>query len=156
MIKKRSGIMLCYPLEERRLINPKFQWANNFPVIVQPKLDGIRCVVEQDSKGIITQHAPFFAEDLMPVDIKIGKEVKPVPKPMPLPKNIVELVYKALVLGVRDYIEKNDHKGAIVSVSGGIDSALTLAIAVDALGKDRVEAIYSPSRYSSKLSKEII
>lgn len=43
MIKKRSGIMLCYPLEERRLINPKFQWANNFPVIVQPKLDGIRC-----------------------------------------------------------------------------------------------------------------
>ena len=43
MIKKRAGIMLCYPFEERRLTNPKFQWANNFPVIVQPKLNGIRC-----------------------------------------------------------------------------------------------------------------
>lgn len=65
------------------------------------------------------------------------------------------LAYNALVLGVRDYIDKNNFKGAIVSVSGGIDSALTLAIAVDAIGKDRVETIYLPSRYSSNLSGKI-
>ena len=108
-----------------------------------------------DAKGTTTQQAPFFVESLMPIDIAIDGEVKPVPKPIPLPKNTTELVYKALVLGVRDYIEKNDHKGAIVGISGGVDSALTLAIAVDALGKDRVEAIYLPSRYSSKLSDKI-
>jgi NAD+ synthase (glutamine-hydrolysing) len=65
-----------------------------------------------------------------------------------------EKIYQALVLSVRDYINKNAIPGAIIGVSGGIDSALTLAIAVDAIGKERVQAVIMPSRYTSTLSME--
>ena len=65
-----------------------------------------------------------------------------------------ELVYKAIVLGVRDYIEKNGFKGIVLGLSGGIDSAISLAIAVDAIGKDRVAAIMMPSEYTSDMSLE--
>jgi NAD+ synthase (glutamine-hydrolysing) len=61
-------------------------------------------------------------------------------------------IYQALVLGVHDYVEKNDFKGVVIGLSGGIDSALTLAIAVDALGADRVEAVMMSSRYTSDMS----
>lgn len=63
-------------------------------------------------------------------------------------------VYKALVLGVRDYVNKNGFQGSIIGLSGGIDSALTLAIAVDALGADQVEAVMMPSRYTADMSLE--
>jgi NAD+ synthase (glutamine-hydrolysing) len=63
-------------------------------------------------------------------------------------------VYDALVLGTRDYVEKNRFPGVILGLSGGIDSALTLAVAVDALGADRVHAIMMPSRYTSEMSLE--
>lgn len=69
--------------------------------------------------------------------------------------NEEELVYKTLVLGVRDYTEKNNFAGIILGLSGGIDSALTLAIAVDAIGKEKVEALYLPSQYSSDLSAQL-
>lgn len=62
-------------------------------------------------------------------------------------------VYQALVLGVRDYVNKNGFSGVVIGLSGGVDSALTLAIAVDALGADRVEAIMMPFRYTSDMSK---
>jgi NAD+ synthase (glutamine-hydrolysing) len=62
-------------------------------------------------------------------------------------------VYQALVMGVRDYVNKNGFKGTILGLSGGIDSALTLAVAVDALGADRVEAVMMPFHYTSELSK---
>jgi NAD+ synthase (glutamine-hydrolysing) len=65
-----------------------------------------------------------------------------------------ESVYKAVVLGVRDYIGKNGFPGAIVGLSGGIDSALTLAIAVDAIGARNVTAVLMPSRYTSQMSLE--
>jgi len=63
-------------------------------------------------------------------------------------------IYDTLVLGVRDYIEKNRFKGIVLGLSGGIDSALTLAIAVDAIGKDRVEAVMMPFKYTSSMSME--
>ena len=63
-------------------------------------------------------------------------------------------VYQALVLAVRDYVSKNGFKGAVVGSSGGIDSALTLAIAVDALGADKVEAVMMPSQYTASISSE--
>ncbi|MEM7194606.1 MAG: NAD+ synthase [Pseudomonadota bacterium] len=65
-----------------------------------------------------------------------------------------ELVYKAVVTGVRDYIEKNGFRGIVLGLSGGIDSAISLTIAVDAIGKDRVAAIMMPSRYTSDMSLE--
>jgi NAD+ synthase (glutamine-hydrolysing) len=62
--------------------------------------------------------------------------------------------YKALVLGVQDYVRKNGFQGAILGLSGGIDSALVLALAVDALGADRVEAVLMPSRYTQDMSNQ--
>jgi NAD+ synthase (glutamine-hydrolysing) len=61
-------------------------------------------------------------------------------------------VYRALVLGVQDYIGKNGFPGAIIGLSGGVDSALTLAVAVDALGADRVRAVMMPSPYTAEMS----
>ncbi len=63
-------------------------------------------------------------------------------------------LYQSLVLGVRDYVQKNGFKGAVIGLSGGIDSALTLAIAVDALGAEQVMAVMMPFRYTSSMSLE--
>ena len=63
-------------------------------------------------------------------------------------------IYEALKMGVKDYVQKNGFPGVILGLSGGIDSALTLAIAVDALGADRVEAVMMPFRYTAEISKE--
>lgn len=65
----------------------------------------------------------------------------------------LSVVYNALVLGVRDYVNKNRFKGVVLGLSGGIDSALTLAIACDAIGSERVEAVMMPFRYTSDMSK---
>ena len=65
-----------------------------------------------------------------------------------------ESVYGALVLGVRDYVQKNRFDGVVLGLSGGIDSALTLALAVDALGANRVHAVMMPYRYTSTMSVE--
>lgn len=62
--------------------------------------------------------------------------------------------YKALVLGIRDYVRKNGFRGAILGLSGGIDSALVLALAVDALGAGQVEAVLMPSRYTQDMSNQ--
>jgi NAD+ synthase (glutamine-hydrolysing) len=63
-----------------------------------------------------------------------------------------ESVYRALVLGVRDYVGKHGFPGVVMGLSGGIDSALTLAIAVDALGKEKIHAVMMPSPYTSQMS----
>ena len=63
-------------------------------------------------------------------------------------------MYDALVLGVRDYVSKNGFRGAVLGLSGGIDSALTLAIAVDAIGADQVSVVMMPSRYTADMSLE--
>jgi NAD+ synthase (glutamine-hydrolysing) len=70
------------------------------------------------------------------------------------PKSELASIYDTLVMGVRDYIEKNGFKGIVLGLSGGIDSALSLAIAVDAIGKDRVEAVMMPFKYTSSMSME--
>lgn len=66
----------------------------------------------------------------------------------------LESIYQALVLGARDYVNKNGFKGVVLGLSGGIDSALTLAVAVDALGPDRVEAVMMPFLYTAQMSVE--
>ena len=65
-----------------------------------------------------------------------------------------EEIYRALVLAVRDYVIKNNFSGVVIGLSGGVDSALTLAIAVDALGAGEVEAVMMPSRYTAGISLE--
>jgi NAD+ synthase len=72
--------------------------------------------------------------------------------PREKPPEKLEAIYSALVLGLRDYVAKNRFPGVILGLSGGIDSALTAAIAADALGPDKVRAVMMPSRYTSRES----
>ena len=65
---------------------------------------------------------------------------------------VEQQAYRALTLGVRDYVAKNGFPGAIIGLSGGVDSALTLALAVDALGADKVRAVMMPSQYTADIS----
>jgi NAD+ synthetase len=102
-----------------------------------------------DAHGQETAHLPQFEEALEIVHIANGQ---PLPGTAALPQSLEAQVYAALVLGVRDYIGKNGFPGAIIGLSGGIDSALTLAIAVDALGADKVRAVMMPSPYTADIS----
>ncbi|WP_116367363.1 NAD+ synthase [Parahaliea mediterranea] len=70
------------------------------------------------------------------------------------PLDELAATWHALVLGVRDYVNKNRFRGVVLGLSGGVDSALTLAVAVDALGPERVEAVMMPFRYTSQMSVE--
>jgi len=107
-----------------------------------------------DSTGEIRQFAGFFNENILCVDLTVSKNnIQIAHEPFFIPEEI-ECIYQALVTGTRDYIEKNHFPGVIIGVSGGIDSALTLAVAVDALGAERVHAVFMPSRFSSQLSME--
>lgn len=107
-----------------------------------------------DTTGATRFRAPSFAEGQYPVALDWNQQQVSVPQQSlePIPDNIAA-VYQALVVGMRDYVNKNRFKGVVLGLSGGIDSALTLAMAVDALGADRVEAVMMPFRYTSDLSK---
>jgi NAD+ synthase (glutamine-hydrolysing) len=98
-----------------------------------------------DANGNVTARAPLFQE------YTLGQAGKPAPHVEQAfqPAHPIEEVYEALKLGLRDYVNKNGFKKTVVAVSGGIDSALVLTLAVDALGKDRVAAVTMPSQYSS-------
>ncbi|MFZ1861903.1 MAG: NAD+ synthase [Candidatus Competibacter sp.] len=103
--------------------------------------------------GALIQQAPFFMDGLYPVDFEIGQDrLIPVRGPVAEEPGLEEGIYQALVLGVRDYVQKNGFPGVVLGLSGGIDSALTLAVAVDALGAERVEAVLMPSRYTADMS----
>jgi NAD+ synthase (glutamine-hydrolysing) len=108
-----------------------------------------------DEKGNITCRAPAFKEGLFPVEFKYTDYgVRTVTTEIESVMSEEQSAYQALVLGVRDYIEKNGFRGAVIGLSGGIDSALTLAIAVDAIGAEQVEAVSMPSRYTADMSIE--
>ncbi len=107
-----------------------------------------------DATGSVSRHAPTCVEDLYPVDLHNARPVQPLAGTCAPHLASEELVYQVLVLGVRDYINKNGFDGAVLGLSGGIDSALTLALAVDAIGAERVEAVMMPSRYTSAISRE--
>jgi len=115
--------------------------------------DGESFVV--NDQGNVVRRAPAFVEDLYSVDLEWDGERVEVPE-QECAEFLEELesIYSALVTGVRDYVHKNGFKGAVIGLSGGIDSALTLAIAVDALGAEHVEAVSMPSRYTADMSIE--
>src|SRR3990167_7705845 len=108
--------------------------------------DGGSMAIRAD--GALTHFAGFFKEALMPVDFPLK------PQPFHVTTSPTERVYHSLVLALRDYVQKNRFQRVILGLSGGIDSALTLAIAVDALGADKVRAILMPSRHTSTISME--
>ena len=133
--------------------------------------DGQSMVVDKD--GTVLARAEAFREDLLIVDVNVpldetmrsGKrlikiaetpfhqEKAPVEKRIVPPLKPAEEVYQALLLGLRDYVQKNGFKKVILGLSGGIDSALVAALAVDALGKENVICVFMPSRFSSEESR---
>ena len=105
-----------------------------------------------DHSGKQALEVPQFREGLFAVDFVHEHHCQPISQ-APIPEPTLEQnVYNALVLGVRDYVNKNGFKAVVMGLSGGIDSALTLAIAVDALGADRVRAVMMPFRYTARIS----
>jgi NAD+ synthetase len=104
-----------------------------------------------DRQGERVCELPLFEEALGIVTVVDGQ---PQRGEIAAPEPVEAEVYKALVLGVRDYVEKNRFPGAIVGLSGGVDSALTLCIACDALGPERVRAVMMPSQYTAQMSLE--
>ena len=133
--------------------------------------DGQSMVVGSKGEPLASAHA--FQEELLVVDIDFSAQEEKTNKAIvvsekanlkpdksritntlvkPLEKNAE--IYRALMLGLSDYVEKNGFKKVAVGLSGGVDSSLVAALAVDALGKDNVTGVYMPSRFSSKESEE--
>jgi len=116
--------------------------------------DGASFVADQH--GEIVFRAEEFNEQISVVEFQKSSSGKSIPLKgtcAPL-YNEISSEYRALVLGIKDYVSKNGFHGAILGLSGGIDSALVLALAVDALGHDKVEAVLMPSRYTQDMSIE--
>ena len=109
--------------------------------------DGASFVI--DGEGRLTHQLRAFAEDLVVVEVAGGRVL---PGMIEAHGAIEAEVYEALTLGVRDYLGKNGFPGAVLGLSGGVDSALTLCIAVDALGPERVRAVMMPSPYTAQMS----
>jgi len=132
--------------------------------------DGQSIVV--DNKGRVIKRAAAFKEDLLIVDLAVPFSKAVVPKNTVIvadkitPKNKIALakrkikpleplaeVYQALTLGLKDYINKNGFRKAVIGLSGGIDSALVAVLAADAIGSENVTGVFMPSRYSSNESE---
>lgn len=132
---------------------------NNLPIIYvnmvggQDELvfDGESLVLNES--GDILQRCPAFESSIEYVDCE-NTQLKPLNLSAENPLSVEESVYRCLVLGVRDFIHKNRFSGVVLGLSGGVDSALTLAIAVDALGENNVHAVLMPSRYTADMSNE--
>ncbi|HEX4268273.1 MAG TPA: NAD+ synthase [Steroidobacteraceae bacterium] len=109
-----------------------------------------------DAQGEVVMRAPAFTEGTYFIDFERQGRGLVVPVPGDVAPELSDdaSIYSALVLGVRDYVNKHGFPGVVMGLSGGVDSALTLAIAVDALGADRVHAVMMPSRYTSSMSLE--
>ena len=124
--------------------------------------DGDSIVV--DKEGAVIARSPQFADDLRVVDIDVATQTsqpdvvisaeaaaiaQPLTSEIAPALNDLEEIWQALVIGLRDYVEKNGFRSVVVGLSGGIDSALVAAIAIDALGAKRVNGVAMPSKYSS-------
>lgn len=113
-----------------------------------------------DRQGQRSFAAPLFESGVFVQDLSIDQvnqgvsEQAIVTQQAPLEAHIEAEIYKALVTGVRDYVHKNGFQNVLLGLSGGIDSALTLAIAVDALGAEHVEAVMMPFHYTADISVE--
>jgi NAD+ synthase (glutamine-hydrolysing) len=115
--------------------------------------DGGTFVINTD--GEVCLRAPAFEEGLFEVVLNAGPAgVEPVVTTIAGHLPVEQSVYRALVSGTRDYVEKHGFPGVVIGLSGGIDSALVLAIACDAIGADRVRAVMMPFRYTSTMSQE--
>jgi NAD+ synthase (glutamine-hydrolysing) len=107
-----------------------------------------------DARGDVQHRATEFAEVMLSVEIETSPQLSVAAGAVATPLDELDAVWQALVLGMRDYVNKNGFPGVVLGLSGGIDSAVTLAVAVDALGPERVEAVMMPFRYTASMSIE--
>ena len=128
-------------------INVPLVYINQFGGQDELIFDGASFALNSD--GLIAMQLPAYQEKLAYLEFNNHKLTSSEVASYP---NEIASIYEALVLGVKDYINKNGFKGVVLGLSGGIDSALTLAIAVDALGCDKVMAIMMPSNYTADIS----
>ncbi|MGO1249594.1 NAD+ synthase [Psychrobacter sp.] len=146
--------------EDRKAMLSKRSKENDLPIIYTNAVggqddlvfDGGSLVTQAD--GSVAHEAPRFMDQLSlaTLDVKTAKfDVQPK---APLSLSRESEMYQALVVGLRDYVNLSGFSGVIVGLSGGIDSALTLCIAVDALGADKVYAVMMPYEYTSQISLE--
>lgn len=105
-----------------------------------------------DAQGAVTGRAPSFKENLFVAQVERAQAAIKLVADVEPERSAEADLWDALVLGVRDYVGKNGFPGALLGLSGGIDSALVLAVAVDALGADKVRAIMMPSPYTADIS----
>ncbi len=105
-----------------------------------------------DRDGVVSARAPSFVESLFEVSAQHHEGQITLAGPIEPPRSQEADLWDALVLGVRDYVGKNGFPGVLLGLSGGIDSALVLAIAVDALGADKVRTVMMPSPYTADIS----
>ena len=165
--RKKDGVRLSLVQKRAKEVGAPFAYVNMTGGQDDLVFDGDTIVV--DAQGKLLARAAQFDDQLLVLDIEAkGASSKPdvtisedeavIASPIAgliAPEiSEVEQIWKALVLGLRDYIEKNGFRSVVLGLSGGIDSALVAAIAVDALGAKRVNGVAMPSKYSSEHSKE--
>ncbi|WP_198334252.1 NAD+ synthase [Psychrobacter namhaensis] len=146
--------------DNRKTMLAKRSRENNLPIVYvnavggQDDLvfDGGSMAVQAD--GSVAHEAPRFMNQLLlaTLDVKTATFDSQTKAPLTLSRE--SEMYQALVVGLRDYVNHSGFSGIIVGLSGGIDSALTLCIAVDALGADKVYAVMMPYEYTSQISLE--
>ncbi len=133
--------------EQSRAFNLPIVYLNMVGGQDELVFDGGSCAV--NSQGVLCLAMSQFQDELGILTITDGEpQSETLAKPLPLEAQI----YAALVLGTRDYVHKNCFPGVIIGLSGGVDSALVLAIAVDALGAQNVRAVMMPSPYTAEIS----
>ena len=145
--------------EERVDVLVQRSRENNVPILYlntvggQDELvfDGESLVI--DEAGELISRAPAFESVIDYVDVSAA-QVSTVDKRDLTALSEDEAIYKALVLGVKDFVHKNGFTGVVIGLSGGVDSALTLAIAADALGAEHVHAVMMPSQYTAGMSRD--
>jgi NAD+ synthase (glutamine-hydrolysing) len=163
----KNEVRLSLVQQRARELKAPLVYVNMFGGQDDLVFDGDSLVVDKDGKLIA--RAPQFAGNLLITDIDVATETSkpdvgidvvhtqdasPITTAVAKPLDPLEEIWYALVVGLRDYVEKNKFKSVVVGLSGGIDSALVAALAVDALGAKRVNGVAMPSKYSSTQSIE--
>ena len=132
-----------------------FIYSNLYGAQDELSFDGASFALSAD--GRIAAQLSYFAEDIQCVDVFADGTIKAADpgkaKPAAHTEGMEWQVWEALKIGLADYVNKNGFKSVILGLSGGIDSAVVMAIAVDALGADRVHAVMMPSRYTADISQ---
>lgn len=150
----------AYKIHEREAVLRARIESSQIPIVYVNQVGGQDELVfdgasfVMNAGGEVVFRALEFEEAISVVEFECNDTVTPIKGELAPEYDEVTSDYKAIVMGVRDYVTKNGFPGVVLGLSGGIDSAVVLALAVDALGNDQVEAVLMPSRYTASMSVE--